>query len=49
MSKISIRLFGALEIRGPDGEPIRIVGTKLQGLLAYLALHWTCLPAATNL
>jgi DNA-binding SARP family transcriptional activator/TolB-like protein len=49
MSTISIRLFGTLDVRGPDGEPIRIVGTKLQGLLAYLALNLDMPPSRDQL
>ncbi|TGQ29810.1 tetratricopeptide repeat protein [Mesorhizobium sp. M00.F.Ca.ET.216.01.1.1] len=39
MGKIAIRLFGRLEVRGPDGKHIPVVGAKLQGLMAYLALN----------
>jgi DNA-binding SARP family transcriptional activator/TolB-like protein/Flp pilus assembly protein TadD len=39
MGKISIRLFGPLVVHAADGEQVAVVGTKLQGLLAYLALN----------
>lgn len=49
MGKVSIRLFGTLEIRDPDGKQIPVVGAKLQGLVAYLALNLDMPPTRDQL
>jgi DNA-binding SARP family transcriptional activator len=49
VGKITLRLFGALELRGPDGRRIPVVGAKLQGILAYLALNLDMPPSRDQL
>jgi DNA-binding SARP family transcriptional activator len=39
MKKIIVRVFGALEVIGPDGSRIAIAGSKQQALLAFLAMN----------
>jgi len=39
MSEISIRVFGALGVRGTDDARVTISGNKQQALLAYLAMN----------
>lgn len=49
MSKITIRLFGPLEVRDGSSEPVAGIGAKLQGLLAYLALNLDMSPSRDQL
>ncbi len=49
MGKVSIQLFGTLEVRDPNGKPVPVVGAKLQGLVAYLALNLDMPPTRDHL
>lgn len=46
---IKIRLFGKLNVVGPDGQVIPVVGAKTQGLVAYLALNTEMPPSRDRL
>lgn len=49
MKRLEIKLFGALEVLGPDGNRISIPGSKQQALLACLALSLDYPPSRDRL
>ena len=49
MSRLSIKLFGRLQVVGPDGAPLVVAGAKQQALLACLALNMSQPPSRNKL
>lgn len=49
MSRLSIKLFGRLQVVGTDGKPVLVAGAKQQALLACLALNMSQPPSRNKL